>query len=491
MATDDCVGATGLNSEECYQYECDTCKLDGITKQAVVFCPECGEKLCESCEVWHKKIRASRDHNVIPVSEMASVTHKDAKTAEIYKAVCSCSRQNEVDEFCEDHRELVCSMCSRIKHKDCHVQSIEKLSLEESLTGDFNDVSDNIDQLIALAMKLKTDNAANKLQLNESKENCRSKIKDFSASLHAWIDELEVTALRRLDEDVACPSSELNKTDCDIESTLELLQADKQLIDSAKQTQIKSQMFIMKTKIQNELDTYKNVLDEIFSKRNIPTASFEANKNLSNFKTEIKCIGEMKMNDIRQKTHCRSKSFLDIQVKKIKRVNIKNADDNQSPAITGIAVLNEGKFIVSDYDNYRLTLLDEAFNIQDTMECLFHPWDVAQVDNNEVVVTFPTDKKLQYFTLASTIKAGKTIQLSSQMYGITVLADNIYLAGFLTDVQILDKAGNLVRIIACSKHDTAGLTLSSQCFVARNRAENRVYISNANQDALFCISLEG
>ena len=68
--------------------------------------------------------------------------------------------------------------------------------------------------------------AAKIQELTESKENYKSKIKDFSVSLHSWIDELEETALRRLDEDVACHSTELNKRNRDIVTILELLQAD-------------------------------------------------------------------------------------------------------------------------------------------------------------------------------------------------------------------------------------------------------------------------
>ena len=108
-------------------------------------------------------------------------------------------------------------------------------------------------------------------------------------------------------------------------------------------------------------------------------------------------------------------------------MNIKNANDSQSPAITGIMTLNEDKFIVADYSNCRLTLLNEAFNFQDSIKCPSVPWDVVEVDNNEAVVTLPYDKKLQYFTLASTVKAGKRLQLSSEVYGIKVLTQTIYI----------------------------------------------------------------
>ena len=75
LATGDCVEATGV------QFDCDTCTLDGITKQAAVLFPECEEKLCESCEGWHQNSRMSRDHSVIlcviPVSEMSVATPEE------------------------------------------------------------------------------------------------------------------------------------------------------------------------------------------------------------------------------------------------------------------------------------------------------------------------------------------------------------------------------------------------------------------------------
>ena len=489
MASSDSVGSIGVGSEECDVHICDTCKLDGLTIQAIIFCLECEEKLCKNCEIWHQKIKSSRGHNVKPVAEMSDYTLETDMYAKPFKALCSCSRKKDVSDYCKDHHELVCSLCCNIKHRTCQVSSVDKLSHEESAIKGFKDMYDSTNKLMSEAAKIKDIHANIRKELDDIAETCRHEIRELKMSFNTWIDQLEERALHELEQEISKRSSNLENEELTVGSTLELLEADRQLVESANKSQNKNQMFITTTKIQTGLETYETVLHDILTKQRTPRISFEINKDLINLKQSIDRLGQIMTNDCLPEAL--PTGFLNAKIKSINKVNIKHAKDNRNPCITGITLLPNNEVIICDYYNKRLDLLDENFNIRNSLTYTDQPWNVAVVSDEEALVTFSSPSFLRFVFFLPNLKSGKTIQIEGTVNGTAVVGNHIYLSDNKSDMlYMIDKNGNILRTIDGNVLWSKESRFKEPTHMSSNNAENKLFVSYVDSNNIVCLSLD-
>ena len=54
---------------------CESCIEDGIEKEAKHYCQDCGQKICDDCKDFHRKLAGTRDHTISPVNvDLATVS---------------------------------------------------------------------------------------------------------------------------------------------------------------------------------------------------------------------------------------------------------------------------------------------------------------------------------------------------------------------------------------------------------------------------------
>lgn len=51
---------------------CDACRLDGKEQEAKYFCTDCEDYMCDTCEAYHKRVKATRSHNILPGDNLPS-----------------------------------------------------------------------------------------------------------------------------------------------------------------------------------------------------------------------------------------------------------------------------------------------------------------------------------------------------------------------------------------------------------------------------------
>ena len=100
--------------------DCDAC-VD-TSGQAVAFCSQCCEFLCESCTSYHRRARKTLKHEIITIGEKKQGgAFVDMKPHDMY-----CSEPDHDGEvlkfYCETCQQLVCRDCVLVKHKE-HVHS--------------------------------------------------------------------------------------------------------------------------------------------------------------------------------------------------------------------------------------------------------------------------------------------------------------------------------------------------------------------------------
>ena len=95
----------------------------------------------------------------------------------------------------------------------------------------------------------------------------------------------------------------------------------------------------------------------------------------------------------------KERNILTLQDKLTKYVNVKRTDNQNAPYVAGISFVNNGDILCADYNSSRLTLLDSELKAKKSSKCSVQPWDIAVINRQEVIVSFPSAKMLQYYTV--------------------------------------------------------------------------------------------
>ena len=331
MSFGDSIGATGKGSEECFTYECDVCKLDGAIKEAIIFCPECEEYLCDNCEAAHKKPKASRFHQVRTVADLPGPIKETEKQA--INFVCSCNQKGDISYYCSDHTEVLCSTCRKIRHRKCNILIIDEIAEQTLVFQEYNKTSEKASHLLEKATKLKTERKKSFNELKEKEARCTEEIKKTKYKLNQLLNQLEEDALVEVKHKAQNQSDVLENIQETIDGTIQLLTADKMVCDATKSSKDKCKYFIANTKLLKTVEECGNVLDEISNKMIFSDVTFEPNKQVTTLG-----LGEIKFS---MSKYCAvpREVFLNTHVAEFKKVNTKNEADTKPILITGVAFL--------------------------------------------------------------------------------------------------------------------------------------------------------
>ena len=121
-----------INSSDHEPVPCSSCDAGN---PATSRCVDCGEFLCERCYGVHKRIRQTKDHRILTISELLeSNTGEDLHRP----AFCAIHRSEQLKYYCETCNEAVCRDCVLIEHrqhkynyiKDCKKIQKQRAALE-------------------------------------------------------------------------------------------------------------------------------------------------------------------------------------------------------------------------------------------------------------------------------------------------------------------------------------------------------------------------
>ena len=90
------------------------CELCPEEDPVVTFCEDCVQFLCNDCSRHHQRANASRDHSVIPLTELRT---KEDKNFVPKPKIMKCNKHNsEILYYCRTCEQLVCTHCTVLDH---------------------------------------------------------------------------------------------------------------------------------------------------------------------------------------------------------------------------------------------------------------------------------------------------------------------------------------------------------------------------------------
>lgn len=177
---------------------CQPCKQQGRTLQALKWCINCGEGLCDPCVAYHSVLNWTRNHDYLDIEEYEQESELLSKVSIVCKM-----HGKTITDICNVHGCPCCYICYETYHSDCNVTNIAEQDIENQWMDAEVETANNIE----LMMNLSKDVCKNRSDIMESLEKKYMKIlsklqrhKDVIQTLVTTIDKHIDTLNQMYDE---------------------------------------------------------------------------------------------------------------------------------------------------------------------------------------------------------------------------------------------------------------------------------------------------
>ena len=415
-------GAKGghVSSEESFTIACDPCEYDHISKKAASYCQECADYLCEGCKTAHGKLKLTRSHKLLS-GELMPPKRSAGKMPVIDTVLCSCMK-HEVSIYCKEHCSLVCVNCRTLHHRRCKTSDID----EEILSFDVDNTKTTIDNFNALNKNISTlqESRENDLStLSMGAENCRDRVKQFQEELNAKFDSMEAKSL----SDISILKTKEQETIVQqvniCKSATNRLDDDNRNLQLAIERADTRSIFMCNIQLSQAVTSLTAITEEITTEVYQPHIWFECNQAISF--AGYQDLGTVKCHTSRTP---QQKGFDEMSVTTRNKSNVKLKSDAKDVWISGSAFLPSGELILCDRNNKKLKLLDKNLQMKESIDVPGVPWDVAPVNQQQVIVTFPYNKYSQFIQVTPSLALGHKVDLGMQCCGVAVSSESIYIS---------------------------------------------------------------
>ena len=496
MATCDSVGSTSQyqGSEECYTYECDVCKQENQKEQAMVYCPECEEYLCNSCESWHKKPRATRFHDVVPVTELASKEKPKSQALSCtLKNECGCNTKREAVCFCFDHQELMCSTCKNVRHRKCQSGTIEDMLSKASVFEEFDALTDKTNSLIEHALQLKEHHTNCLESLGKANRSFEQQIHQLRKDLNTWVDKLEENTQAEKRNRVDGVRYVLKKQSAIITDTLQLLNEAKQSIEGTRAFKSEKNIFVINKKFQHPIELYEKTLNEFEKNITRCAVTFERNNEIVDFQQRQDCFGYFSIEGP-MATAVGRKVFLRAKAEKKREITLRTPGSKENSQMLAFACTSTGEILIADSKSMLLHL-DANLNVKNSIKCTDSNTSLAPLEEEVFVVLTGRRKEISYVAITPTLHISRSIKLRKSCKALAAANQCIYLLTQSTfgydsplELLVLDKLGNLIKTLKSSEMDKPLVSIS---YLALNPTGSKFFVAGNFESTVTCMTTSG
>ena len=485
-------GAKGghVSSEESFTIACDPCEYDHISKKAASYCQECAEYLCESCKTSHGKLKLTRSHTLLS-GELMPPKRSEGEMAVLDTVLCSCM-QIKVSVYCKEHCSLVCVNCSALQHRNCKTSDIDEVSNDfdvdstEETIDNLNELNDTITSL-----QESRENDLNILSL-EAKD-CQDRAKQFREELSKKLERMEAKTLSDINVFKTQESKTITQQIDTCKAAQNSLDMYSRKLQLAKEQNDRQGIFVYNIQLSQAVKSLTTITEEITTEVYQPHISFECNPAISFAGNQD--LGTVKCHTSRTP---KMKGFDEMCITAGNKINVKLQSDAQDVWISGSAFLPSGELILCDFRNKKLKLLDKNLQMKESIDVSGRPWDVAAVNQHQVIVTFLDEKYLQFIQVTPSLALGHKVDLGMECRGVTVSRESIYISFYDSGeckIGIYDLTGKQKRMISpYSCKDGSNLQFKEPLYIDVLNDE-KIFVSDIddklNTSTVYCLESNG
>ncbi|KAH3854418.1 E3 ubiquitin-protein ligase arc-1-like [Dreissena polymorpha] len=173
-----------------------TCLGNDRNTEAEVYCKDCSKVYCGKCLEYHNFLyqkHATLDKKNISKWPVSNATIDALEQCQVHK-------DRKLETFCEDHSELMCTVCHVYKHKKCsNVVLIPDKVKDLRQKGDFKQLSAILNTLHEQLIQKKDDLEKSMKSLKRFFKNILKEINGLRKAINDSLDQLERNTIKELD----------------------------------------------------------------------------------------------------------------------------------------------------------------------------------------------------------------------------------------------------------------------------------------------------
>ena len=526
-------GAKGVHvsSDKSFPIDCDPCEYNQISKKAAAYCQECEEYLCEWCKTAHEKLKLTRSHKLLS-GELMPPKRSAGKRAVLDTVLCSCMK-NEVSIYCKEHCSLVCVNCGALHHRRCRTNDIGDISKDFDVDST-EETIDNWNELNVTLTSLAESREEDLNNLTLEAKDCRDRAKQFGEELRIKLESMEAKTLSEIDILETQETKTINQQLDTCKAAQNSLDTDRRNLILAKERNDRQSIFVYNIQLSQSVKSLTKTSEEITKEVYQPHISFECYPAITIAGDQD--LGTVKCHTTRTTQQMGKREFVflpslssqclesvlwlflavswvclqfvfvvlpnhthilflnEISVPTRNQVNIKVQSDSNDAWISGSAFLPSGELILCDWLNKKLKLLDENLQMKESIDVPGRPWDVAPVNQHQVIVTFPWQQYLQFIQVTPSLALGHTVNLGMECMGVTVSRESIYILFFESGegkIGIYDLTGKKKRIIGPYNGKDGKVLIEFPCNIAVSNDDKLFVSDGSSTPTVYCLESSG
>lgn len=350
------------------------------------------------------------------------------------KQVCSEHSDMPLDSYCSNHDCILCQSCIAVFHQNCkNILPLDVASKGIRTSAVFDETRKEVTYLIKTVTQLMEYRKQSQQHIMCQKDDLNKTLAAYKSKLinQHCSDDMETKIKSEIESIVDKYHAKYEMDIYQLQKSQHKLNAISDQLDSVIENGSESQIFILMNAIQTTIKELSNELDALIPSLESCNIVFKP----SNFIRALNSSGSIEIKSIPCTVSFKPPKLKQAQIQQINchrssiKQRIKNIELTPGSRISAIAITNNNRLILGDYENKILSLLNK--NGQCIKSCALsdHPFGIAITsDTKEAVVTLPCSASIQFVDISS-MNPGRLVDAPEPCWGIAVIGDKIVLGG--------------------------------------------------------------
>ena len=336
---------------------CDVCD----DESGEHYCTVCRQTLCDGCKKYHKKVAATKDHEVVPRVHMASA---------VTSTSCSKHPDQTVSLQCEPCQILVCIKCVTGEHSGHRMKELSSIYEDEKAKVE-KDIREIEQKTIPSLTKAIKDINPKREEYKKAVSGIRKEMDDEIKELKSRLDKIHADRLKKLAE---AETAGLGQFDL-IRQGLEGQKCS--YIDDVSNCKSK-----IASKNQAQFLSFARVRGHKAHKHKDPVRKFPSPPQIQRMKLEI-----MDISELLAKLKISTAPSLRGTNKQIVEPTILSTFQSELQGYPSICVTDEGKAWIGGYGSRELRLVDRNGKVVRTRQTKNRPYGLSITSSGDIILS--------------------------------------------------------------------------------------------------------
>ena len=334
---------------------CDVCEEESGEH----YCTVCRQTLCDGCKKYHKKVAATKDHEVVPRVQMASA---------VASTRCSRHPNQTVTLQCEPCKIFVCIKCVTGEHSGHRMKELSSIYEDEKAKLE-KDIRDIEQKTIPSLTKVIKDINPKREEYKKAVSGIRKEMDDEIKELKSRLDKIHADRLKRLAEAETAGLGQFNRIQQGLEDQK------RSYIDDVSECKAK-----IASNNQAGFLSYARVRGQKAHKHKNPVLKFPSPPQIQRMKSEIKDISELLA-----KLKISTTALRPCTNKQIVEPTIFSTFKLELHGYPSICVTHEGNAWIGGYGSRELRLVDRNGKVVRTRQTKNRPYALAITSSGDII----------------------------------------------------------------------------------------------------------